>query len=249
MELLAWIFTVLGNKGGVGKSFISILLADYIIRHLSIENLIIGDAEMSNLQRTFYTTMTNCGLIDPKAAKIWEMNNARQFDKFLDDCSMEKGKTCIVDTGASMMEILTRQIDAISDTIDEANLGFNLVFVAGPSDDSERAAKSLIVSLKNIQNIKTHFVLLDASDSMTMDNYAIYKTGLVKTIERAGMPIHYMGKVPECIFSQIMREDKLPPCKLLERYENQRFARKRVCRWLNDVSDPIMSQILSTSAE
>ncbi len=249
MKELNRLFTGTGNKGGVGKSFISIMLADYVIRTFGLERLSIGDAEISDIQRTFYTTMTRCGLIQPDAVKIWEMGNDRQFDRFLDDCSREDGRICVVDTGASMMEILNRQIGSISGILDEVNLEFNVVFVAGSSEDSERAAKSFLLSLAQAKNVKAHFVLMDPADYMTMENYAIFRTGLAKAIGKAGIPIHYIGKVPDCVFSQIMGEDRLPPCKLIERYEDQRFARSRICRWLNDVSDPIMRRIIGEANE
>lgn len=246
MSIKNLLLLITGNKGGIGKSYVSILIADYILRHFGREDLIIGDCEASDSQRTFCSCMLESALVLEEQIKIWSMRNDEDFERMMDAISLYNQKKIIVDTGANMLELLTNQIDFLAENMEEINTDVKIIFVIGPAEESTDAAREYLQAIFKYPAIKSYFVLMSAED-LSQGDYHIIKSpeaqDVRQAIDQLKIPLHFIGKTPERFFMQIMREDRLPPSKLLEKLSGS-MAAKRFMRWLTDVPDYTFNQIL-----
>lgn len=240
-----------GNKGGVGKSTTAVLLADYLLRKGLGEDLVIGDSEMSDLQRTFYSIMTKSGLVDQGQTHVWTMATDENFELFLDDLNGMAGKTVIVDTGANMLNLLTGQAAFLAENLNDIHTDAKILFVVGPGRESTDALMAYIQEIARLDApFKTHVIMM-AGEEIDKADYDLMKNpgaaDLRGVLDVLKIKSHYLGKIPERFFVEIMRGDRLPPSRLLEKWQGK-MASKRFAAWLRDVVDPIFGQIAGVAA-
>lgn len=250
MERNSLIITT-GNKGGVGKSTVDTLLADYLIRNGHGDSLVIGDSEMSDLQRTFYSIMRNSGLVDESQAHVWSMADDEKFECFLDDVNGMSGKRIIVDTGANMLNLLTSQAEFLADNISEIHTDATILFIAGPGKESTDALMAYVEAIARLETPFVTHVIMMAGEELAREDYDLMKSpaaaDLRKVLEVLKIKVHFLGKIPERFFVEIMRGDRLPPLKLMEKWQGK-MASKRLAMYLKDVIDPIFAQIAGVAA-
>lgn len=239
------LFILTGNKGGVGKSTIAVLTADYMIRHGLGDRLIVGDCEMNDLQRTFYKTCSKSGLVDESRSRVWSMATDEAFEAFMDDVATMSGQRVIVDTGANMLAMLTDQASFLSENLDEIDADATIIFVVGPGSESTGALKAYVKAISKLEKpFKTHAVLM-APEELDQSEYDLMKpeaSTVRQVMEGLGITLHFLGKIPERFFTEIMRGECLPPSKLLEKWAGK-MAAKRFAAWLRDSLDPILAKI------
>lgn len=239
------IYILTGNKGGVGKSTVAVLLADFEIRHGQGESLIVGDCEMNDLQRTFYKICSKSGLVGEEQTRVWSMATDEAFESFMDDVMAMSGKSVIVDTGANMLSMLTDQSAFLSENLEEIGSDATIVFIVGPGSESTGALKAYIKSISKLDRpFKTHVVLM-APEELDQSEYDLMKpeaSTVRQVMEGLGITLHFLGKIPERFFTEIMRGECLPPSKLLEKWAGK-MAAKRFAAWLRDSLDPILAKI------
>lgn len=234
-----------GNKGGVGKSTIAVLAADYMIRHGMGDKLIVGDCELNDLQRTFYKIAAKSGLVGEERTRVWSMATDEAFESFMDDVAAMSGQQIIVDTGANMLNLLTGQAAFLAENLDEIGADATIVFVVGPGSESTGALKAYIKALSKLERpFRTHAILM-APEELDQEAYDLMKPAsdtVRQVMEGLGIETHFLGKIPERFFCEIMRGDCLPPSKLLDKWAG-RMAAKRFSAWLRDELDPILAKI------
>lgn len=239
------LYILTGNKGGVGKSTIAVLTADFLIRHGKGDRLIIGDSELNDLQRTFYKIASKSGLIGEDQTRVWSMATDEGFEAFMDDVMAMSGQQVIVDTGANMLGLLTDQASFLAENLDEIGADACVIFVVGPGSESTGALKAYIKAVTKLEKpFRTHVVMM-APEDIPQEAYDLMKpeSGTVRQVmEGLGIETHFLGKIPERFFSEIMRGDCLPPSKLLEKW-NGKMAAKRFAAWLRDQLDPVLAKI------
>lgn len=239
------LYILTGNKGGVGKSTVAVLLADWMIRHGRGDKLIVGDCELSDLQRTFYKICSKSGLVGEDQARVWSMATDEAFEAFMDDVMGMPGREIIVDTGANMLTLLTDQASFLAENLDDIGADATVIFVAGPGSESTGALKAYVKAVSKLDRpFRTHVVTM-APEEIERDAYDLMKPAgatVRQVMEGLGIETHFLGKLPERFFSEIMRGDCLPPSKLLEKWAG-RMAAKRFAAWLRDRLDPVLARI------
>jgi hypothetical protein len=234
------IFT--GNKGGVGKSFAAALAADYVHRYG--KNFIVGDSEAAKGQATFWNIMRH--VIPGDTIKSWRLGTDSGFATMLDDLEPLKGEdsTAIIDTGASMLESLAKNLALLVAARDDLDIDIKVVFVAGPLPDSAVAARQYLKEQMNFDNpIKTHFLLLSPTGELQPEYAIASADDIQKGIAKTGGEILFLGTVRQDFFDHIMKEIKLPN-EILRDAGTGYGTRKQLALWLSQVLDPVFSKIL-----
>lgn len=237
-------FIIAGNKGGVCKSTVSMLMADYVIRRGQAERLLCGDAEMTELQRTFGTQMRKSGLVDPGWIRAYDFMSDAGVEAFVDDVSGLAGYYSIIDTGANLQKHLLGQAGFLADCAGDMNGEITIVFIVSPAEESAAALQDFMLSAGGRFRIR---VVLIGPEDIPAGEYALLKNDLYSgtrmVLEKKGCPIHFIGQIPERFFQLMMRDERKLPARILEDLEGKAM-RRRFLGWLNERVDPVMGEIL-----
>jgi len=235
---------ITGNKGGVGKSFVTIMLADYLLRH--DKEFIVGDAEMATGQATTWNVMRK--YVDDNAIKTWKLGTPEGYETLTDDLQRlaqgKKQSTLIIDTGASMMDSLTTNLAFLSEAQADLGVDVGVVFVAGPLPDTQVAAREYLRAQKELEKpLKTVFLLI----SPTEREQGAYAIAQDKKIQAAIPELNgtslFLGPIRQEYFDSIMKEFRLPYAILKNTEEGYGF-KKKLHMWLAATFDPIAAAIL-----
>lgn len=239
------LYILTGNKGGVGKSTVAVMTADYIIRHGMGDTLIVGDCELNDLQRTFYKICSKSGLVDESRTRVWSMATDEAFEAFMDDVMAMSGQRVLVDTGANMLNLLTDQAQFLAENLEDIGADATIIFVVGPGSESTGALKAYIKAITGLESpFRTHVIMM-APEELDQADYDLMKPEAAtvrQVMEGLGIETHFLGKIPERFFCEVMRGECLPPSKLLEKWQGK-MAAKRFSAWLRDELDPILAKI------
>lgn len=235
---------VTGNKGGVGKSMISMLMADYMIRNGRAGDILCGDAEMSELQRTYGSQMKASGLVPHGMIRSYDFMSDKGMEDFIDDMGDLDGKTAIIDTGANLQGYLMKQAGFLADCRDDMGAELGVVFVVSPSEESAVALQDFVLNAGKGFRMS---VILTGPEDVAMGEYALFKNpehdGTRMFLEKIGGKIHFLGTVPDRFFQLMMRGERKLPAKLLEDLEG-RAIKRRFAGWISERVDPVMAEIL-----
>lgn len=235
---------VTGNKGGVGKSLISMLLADYLIRHGLSDGLLCGDAEASDLQRTFARIMRASGLVGEDMIRAFDFMTDEGVETFIDEMGGMDG-TAIIDTGANLQAYLTRQAAFLDDCREDMGGDVTIVFVASPAVESADALQEFLMNAMG-RGFRIRVVLTGPED-VAMEDYALFSNpnhdGTRMLLEDGKAKVHFLGMVPERFFQLMMRGERKVPARILEDLEG-RAMRRRFLGWLTERVDPVMGEIM-----
>lgn len=233
-----------GNKGGTGKTTLSVLLADYLCRKGLGESLVACDAEASDLQRSFGSIMAGSGLAPQDRIMPFDFGTDEGFERFVDAVAGSDGKSFIVDTGANLQRHLTGQTDFLAASLGDMNARVSMVFMVSPAVESAEALQEFMTCHNS--DFRTHLVLMGPGD-VPREDYALFRNpdyaGTVMALESLDVPMHFLGTLPQRFFSMIMLGDRLPPSRLLEKLGSV-AARRRFRMWLETEIDPALGQIL-----
>lgn len=140
-----------GNKGGICKTFCSIMMVDFLYRHGKAYFAL--DCEGDGIQATFARVLTRAGVPISRVASlpVRATHLEEDYDGLidaLDQLRAHDGLTVIIDTGASMQEGLQSQGAYLQSFFEELkeSVEFRVVFMVGPTEDSAKAAKSWLES-------------------------------------------------------------------------------------------------------
>lgn len=232
---------ITGNKGGIGKSFVTLLLADYLVRNNL--DFMVGDAEASSGQATTWNVMRRH--ISDAQIKEWALSDSAGFEKMADELQInsQKDMSVIVDTGASMLHSLTQNLDFLEAIKQDLKLDIGIVFVAGPLPDSVVAVRDYLRTQKQIEKpLKTTFLLM-SPDGKEQQEYAVMQDEKVQdAIKKQGANVAFWGTVRQDFFDEIMMKFQIP-CKILANLETGYSFRKRLDMWVKSTVDPIAAQI------
>lgn len=232
---------VTGNKGGIGKSFVTLLLTDYLIRNNL--DFLVGDAEASSGQATTWNVMRRH--IPEAKIRPWSLSDSSGFEKMADELqdNAQKDMSVVVDTGASMLHSLNQNLDFLQAIQQDLKLDIGIVFVAGPLPDSVVSVRDYLRTQKQLEKpLKTTFLLM-SPDGKEQQEYAVMQDENVQNaIEKQGANMAFLGTVRQDFFDEIMMKFQIP-CKILANIDASYSFRKRLDMWIKSTVDPIAAQI------
>lgn len=236
---------ITGNKGGVGKSLISILATDFCIRNNVPYKIV--DAEASGIQATTYRVMTKAGIPDDNI-RDWAVSTESGFEAFGDYVAEnhKSVETVIVDTGASMLEKLTENLELINSMVTDPGLqpapDFGVIFVCGPTIDTSAAMKKYLDENARFK-IKTKCVLISPQIQDVMSFDCMNRADLMDAMKLLGGEQKFIPPLREEYFRGIMQDFVLPHA-VLEDTEKGYMYRNKYKLWLSNFIDPVMQSIL-----
>lgn len=232
---------ITGNKGGIGKSFITLLLTDFLIRNNL--NFLVGDAEASSGQATVWNVLRRN--IDETLIKPWSLSDAAGFEKMADDLQAisNKNTNIVIDTGATMLQALNHNLDFLNEVKNDLAIDVGIVFIVGPMPDSVVSAREFLRAQKsNGTPLKTTFLMV-SPDGKEQHEYAISKDEKVQNaIKDQGADLAFWGTVRQDFFDEIMMKFQIP-CKILANIDASYSFRKRLDMWVKSTVDPIAAKI------
>lgn len=238
------VLIITGNKGGVGKSMVSVLLADYMIRNGRANELLCGDAEASDLQRTFAAMMRGSGHVGEDAIRTFDFSSDEGMETFIDDMSDLDDRTAIIDTGANLQAYLTSQAGFLKECREDMKAEVTVIFVASPAEESATALQDFMMKAGEGFRVR---VILTGPEDIEAGDYALFRNpdykGTLGWMEVMGVKFHFLGKIPERFFELMMRGDRKVPARILESLEG-RSMKRRFAGWLSEKVDPVMAEIL-----
>lgn len=238
------LFIVTGNKGGVGKSFLSSLLADYVIR-TSPASLVVSDSEASGGQSTFWNIMRNDPLVKEDEILHWNLGKESGFEQMANDIEQMKDKKIIVDTGASMLSMLTANTSFIAEIQKALDCNVTVVFVVGSLPDSAVAARQYMKAIHETEDnkIKSHFVMISPTEN-NPSNFVFYnEDDIQKAIKKLSMTSHFYGTVRQSFFDLTMKERRLPN-QILSDSSMPFGTRTKYSQWVKGYSDGVIGDII-----
>lgn len=232
---------VTGNKGGIGKSFVTLLLADYLVRNNL--DFLVGDAEASSGQATTWNVMRHN--IDETQIRAWSLCDSAGFEKMADELQVnaQKDMSVVVDTGASMLHSLNQNLDFLEAINQDLKLDIGIVFIAGPLPDSVVSTRDFLRTQKQLEKpLKTTFLLM-SPDGKEQQEYAVMQDEKVQNaIEKQGANLAFLGTVRQDFFDEIMMKFQIPYKTLANNDVGYSF-RKRLDMWVKMTVDPIAAKI------
>lgn len=165
------LFFVTGDKGGVGKTLISTLLADYFLRH-DPDSFIGADCDVKgkeDRQGSFLAALKKGNAAGNEV--FWDVRQKSGFAHMAAFLEKQDGKSIIVDSGANTMDSLTDSIGylaAIDSWLKEAGnpCAMTIVCAVGNRVECALKARELARALKNAgaDSLRAVFVLLTGDD-------------------------------------------------------------------------------------
>jgi anion-transporting ArsA/GET3 family ATPase len=236
------IVIITGNKGGVGKSYMSIMLADYLIRNN--KPLLVSDTESSKGQATTWNVIRRH--VEENKIVEWSLIDTKGYEKMMDYLERNKTSdvTAIIDTGASMMNSLLENLKTLSEMQEECNINVEIVFVSGPLPDSAVAAKEYLKAQADLTKpLRTTFVLLSPTDDNQSD-YAIEQNKKIQdAIPKLNGIIKFLGKIRQDYFDRVMKDFELPS-SMLNNVDIGYGFRKNYNLWLKSCFDEVAKTIV-----
>ncbi len=233
---------VTGNKGGVGKSFLSIMFVDYLMRH--DKAFLVGDAEAATVQATTWNVMRRH--VDESVIRPWQLGNTAGFEALADEIerNADQDVTAIIDTGASMMDALAENLAFLSEVSSDLGADVGVVFVSGPLPDSVAAAREYLRAQKLLEKpVPTTFLLTSPTERL-QDKYAItHDEAIQKAIPTLNGRTAFLGPVRQEYFDDVMKNFRLPGV-VLKDPETGYGYRKKLDMWLKAEFDGIASEIM-----
>lgn len=238
------LFIVTGNKGGVGKSFLSSVLADYVLR-TEPEKLIISDSEAAGGQSTFWNIMRNDKRIDEAKILHWNLGNEKGFEEMANAVEAMTDKKIVVDTGASMLSMLTANTDFMTEIQNALNCRIKIIFAVGALPDSAVAARQYIKAIHETKDnkIESHFVMISPTENEP-ENFVFYnEDDIQKAIKKLGMTMHFFGSARQDFFDFTMKERILPSAVLAD-LSKPFGTRTKYSMWLKGPCDHVIGNII-----
>ena len=233
---------VTGNKGGVGKSYVSIMLIDFLMRH--DKAFLIGDAEAATGQATTWNVMRRH--VDEKVIRPWSLGNTAGFEALADEIERHASEdvTAIIDTGASMMDSLAENLGFLSEVQKDLGVDVGVVFVAGPLPDSVVAAREYLRAQKLLDSpVKTTFLLTSPTERIQA-NYGISQSDAIQeAIPTLNGKTVFLGPVRQEYFDDTMKNFRLPGVVLRDPETGYGY-RKKLDMWLKAEFDTVAAAIM-----
>jgi len=234
---------VTGNKGGVGKSFISIMLADYLLRH-DDNTFIVSDSEKATGQATTWNVLRR--YLPEDRIKFWELGKSSGFEALADDLQRHAAEDviAIVDTGASMMNELAANLGFLRNVQDALGIDVGIVFVAGPLPDSAVAARDFLRQQKQLDKpIETTFLLTSPTEANQNSFQITQDANIQEAIPKYSGRTVFLGPVRQEYFDGVMKDFRLPHAVLKDQKAGFGY-RMRFDGWLKTTFDPLAAQIM-----
>lgn len=238
------LFIMTGNKGGVGKSFLSALLADYIIR-TAPASLVVSDSEAAGGQSTFWNIMRNDPLVNENSILHWNLGKESGFEEMANAIEQMSDKKIVVDTGASMLAMLAANTDFMTEIQNALDCKITVIFAVGALPDSAVAARQYIKAINATADnkIKSHFVMISPTENNPA-NFVFYnEEDIQKAIKKLGMTSHFYGTVRQDFFDMTMKELKLPN-RVLSDTTIPFGTRTKYSQWVKGDSDNVIGDII-----
>ena len=238
------LYIVTGNKGGVGKSFLATVLADYVLR-TEPEKLVVSDSEAAGGQSTFWNIMRNDQRIKESEILHWNLGKEQGFEAMANDIERMSDKKVVVDTGASMLAMLTANTDFMTEIQKALDCKIKVIFAVGALPDSAVAARQYIKAIHETADnkIDSHFVMISPTES-TPESYVFNnEDDIQKAIKKLGMKTHFYGVVRQDFFDLTMKERKLPSAVLAD-LTIPFGTRTKYSLWVKGPSDSVIGEIM-----
>ena len=238
------LYITTGNKGGVGKSFLSTMLADYVLR-TEPEKLVVSDSEAAGGQSTFWNIMRNDSRINEADILHWNLGKEQGFEEMANAIEGMKDKKIVVDTGASMLAMLTANTDFMTEIQKALDCKIKVIFAVGALPDSAVAARQYIKAIHETTDnkIESHFVMISPTETAP-ENYVFNnEDDIQKAIKKLGMKTHFYGVVRQDFFDLTMKERKLPSAVLAD-LTIPFGTRTKFSLWVKGPSDSVIGEIM-----
>ncbi len=233
---------VTGNKGGIGKSFISTMLVDYMLRYN--KKFYALDSETSSIQATFAKNIH--AYITNEHFKNLSIQTQAQAEELVTDLDAHRSTegAYIMDTGASSLDKLVENIDFLGDVKKVLSIDISIIFLVSPYTDSVIAAKTLLKVLKSMEEpLKVNLLLFSATGMAQKDFAFEQDVRLQEVITELGCAKFYLPTIRQDYFDLVMQEHILPSAYLANM--NTPFGtRLRLESWLKGTFDPIATSLL-----
>ena len=241
------IFIVTGNKGGVGKSFLAAMLADYILR-TAPATLICSDSEAAEGQATFCNILLHNKDLVSGEIMNWNLGVDSGFEEMANAIEKIEDKKIVIDTGASMLSALTKNIYFLSELQKITACKIKIIFVVGALPDSAVSARQYISCIHDaaVSKIDSHFILISPTEDAP-EKYIFYnKTDIKNALEKLKMKLHFYGSVRQDFFDFTMKDLKLPKA-ILANAVIPLGTRIKYHKWLEQ-SDAVIGKIIEEQA-
>ncbi len=233
---------VTGNKGGIGKSFISTMLVDYMLRYN--KKFYALDSETSSIQATFAKNLHQ--YISSDNFKNLNIQTQAQTEELVSDLDAHKNEEgiYIMDTGASSLDKLVENLSFFGDVKKALSIDISLTFLVSPYTDSVVAAKTLLKALRTMQEpLKVNFLIFSATGMVQNDFAFEQDVRLQEVITELSCSKFYLPTIRQDYFDLVMQEHILPSAYIAN--INTPFGtRLRLESWLKGTFDPIAKDLL-----
>ncbi len=233
------IYMVTGNKGGVGKSLISALAADAVIRGGGADGLVVADCESADGQ----STMRH--IFDDKAdVRAWDLSRSKGYEHMLNDVSAMDGKTVVIDTGAALLGMLNEHAGLMNEFA-KAGFGVEIIFVSGHNIDSSAAFRRYAKAYRDKDGVRTVIVLNAViPDVEGLEDFDLARQPDIRAvIEKRGVPTLLHPYIdPE--YARWLMDDGRLPSEVLADGGLPFGTRLMYKEWFSRKSDPVIRAIL-----
>ncbi|WP_434110111.1 P-loop NTPase [Paraburkholderia caffeinilytica] len=178
MDVSEPIYLVGGSKGGVGKSMVTLALADYLQRHNSHAVLLETDTSNPDVMKA---------LRDEMKCVAYDLDDADGWIGFVNFCDMHRGAAVIVNTAARNQTGVRRYGGTLARTLDELGRQLVVFWVINRQRDS---LELLHIFGQTFPDTMTHVVRNGYFG--THDKFTLYQESqLRKSIETKGRSLDF----------------------------------------------------------
>ena len=161
---------VTGDKGGVGKTTIARVIADYLEK---------GENKVSY----FDTDKTNATFkrFIGEGCKLLDIDQKGTLDELIDDVvKLKPGTQCVIDCAARSLDVILEWMDQIEfeNIVKETSLSLALVFVLGSDKDSLQILSDLFDDMESFGINPQYFIVKNMGRS---SDFSQYENSQIKT--------------------------------------------------------------------
>ena len=228
MDTTQPIYLVGGSKGGVGKSMVSLALADHLQRRGTHAVLVETDTSNPDVMKA---------LRDEMKCAAYDLDDADGWIGFVNFCDAHRGAAAIVNTAARNQTGVTRYGGTLARTLDELERQLVVLWVINRQRDS---LELLHIFGQTFPDTVTHVVR--NSYFGTPDKFALYQESqLRKSIETKGRSLDFPDLADRV--ADELRSQRISIRKAAETM--QIGQRAELFRW-RELCDAMFSKVIST---